>query len=314
MRRFGTLAALIATALVATAAHAAVRPSACDLDWRSSLAGSSKSFGDNDFGGSYWASAGLVVPGDFLLLALCTNWDGDEAVIQAMIANHEPQNRIDDWIDHQANIASQIQNVVASGLRGSDVGAEVGADITLFGRTKDVFGLDAGVTEAGGGASIEVLGVTLFDTSFTTSVTLLWPATFFTARQGVDLGIIELTAKAELVGMIGITGQLSSVNNGFSGTVTPMTALDVEASAIFDVAIASAGVVGSLNLLDISLPITATVTTSGWSLTVNALIEALEGSIEIFAEAFGEEASEVLADWGGITLLNRRLYNGADDF
>lgn len=314
MRRFDTIAALIATTLLATAAHAGDRPDACDINWRSSLAGSNKSFGDNDFGGSYNASAGLVVPGDFILLMLCTNWDGDEAIIQGMIAHGDPQRHIDAVREHQERLEDQIQDVLDAGLRGSDLGAEVGADLTLFGKTKDVFRLDAGVSEAGGGATIEVLGLTLFDTSFTTRVGLMYGTTFFTARQGVDLGIIELSAKAELVGMLGVNGEISSVNNGFQGTVTPMTALDVEASAIFDVAIASAGVIGSLNLLDISLPITATVTTSGWNLTVNALIEALEGSIEIFAEAFGEEASEVLADWDGITLLDKRLFRGNGSF
>lgn len=329
MRHLETLAAICALTFTTTA-HAGIfdvvdgaavtlddgdQLEACEsFDYIGYTQSAGKTFGDDDFGGSYATLAGLFAPRSDSVAYWCLQYQWNSAYAnyhnglgQADFAAPYEQAmgvaelNLDDWLDEDA-------------LAGVNIGASAGADVTLFGLTADVFVAKGKASAEGGEAYIEVMGATVLDKSFSTTLSKSYPVTFFSATQGVDLGIFALVARAELTGTMGATASLSPSSDGVTGTVTPGAALEVNAEAIVDIVVASAGVTGSLSLLDASVPIVATIDSDGWSLTVDIVVTALEGCIEIFGEFMGIGDSTVIADWDGVTLFDQQLFGQSGGF
>lgn len=301
-----TTAALCLLVAAADSAHA-TRPAACDdATVASQMESAGDAFGDNDFGGSYSASAGLDVPADEIF-AQCQVWD----ILQVMIDAASDSGLLDQetvLAVIQASAGAQIEIMDALGTDSPRIGAEAGADVTLFGDTEDVFAIGGYVDADGGRGYVEVMGETLIAPQFEGFGLHIYPSTFFSAKAGVDLLIFELTARAKLEGFVGVVGQVVQDGAGFTGSVTPMTGLDVNASAGVDILFASAGVRGSLNLFTASLPVIGAIDDVEWSVTVDAVVEVLDGYIEVYGKLFGESDSERLCSWEGETLFEDTLY------
>lgn len=309
-----TIAALIALTLTAaaSAAHAA-RPAVCDnYDARGQTAEVDRDFGPRDFGGYLMIDSGLTVPADDLL-PLCRYYDQQQHIIGVYAALGLPPELYSfitaPFVANRESAARDIARLGRMGLDGIYVGADVGAGVRLFGTSVKVLGIEAGLGTSGALAKLNVAGMTVVDAEVDGSfhMPFVWPV--FAAQKGVDLYIFEVTARATAIAALGIEGSVSASRNGVSGTVRPYAGLDVGVSADVDVYFASAGVSGSLNLADVSLPTEGDFDGSAWNLAVNAAVDVLAGRIEVYGSLLGQRESVTLADFGGFELLNLELLN-----
>lgn len=322
MRRFNTAAALCALTLTASTAHAVGWMDNADelevctaYDYLTVNEVVSEDFGDGDFGGHYYTVAGLYAPVSDAVGYWCFHysWNSVGANMYTLVGatNEARPYQQQMWLAER-----MIEDTLDEDpLDGVHVKAKAGADVTLFGHTEDVFSARGKVEADGGELSIAVMGTTLVDEAFgLTYEDDPYVVTFFSAYKGVNLGIFELSARAELAGTLGAEAELSVVGSGLDGNVTPYARLDVTAEAILDILFASAGVTGSLDLLNVRVPIDAGIDADGWSLDAGLVITALDGVIEIFGELFGATARETIAEWQGLTLYRGTLFAEGGDF
>lgn len=184
--------------------------------------------------------------------------------------------------------------------------ATAALDVTIFGVTESL--LDAYAAENSDGtndAELYILGLEV-------SLNYEHEKTFFEKSKTFMVGPVPVTVKA------GATGTLSlAVTTGTAIVVTPGIALDATLSAGVggdgDFISASAGVRGTLNLIDVSLPISLNAYLSGstwkYSVTGTLTISTLSGVVALYAEAsldlgifeVGAEYSYDLFSWKGLS-------------
>ena len=195
-----------------------------------------------------------------------------------------------------------------TGTSGSSAKLEATAalDVTIFGITQSL--LDAYAAENSNGTNTAWLQI--LDQNV--SLNYEYEQTFFDESKTFMLGPVPVTVSA------GATGTLSlAVTTGTAIVVTPGIALDATLSAGIggdgDFISASAGIRGTLDLIDISLPISMNAYLSGstWMYSVTGTLEisTLSGVLALYAEAsldfgffeIGAEYSYDLFSWEGLS-------------
>lgn len=181
-----------------------------------------------------------------------------------------------------------------------------GLDVTVFGYTLGL--LDAYAAEYSSGSNtawLQILGQSV-------SLNYEHEQTFFEQSKTFMLGPVPVTVTA------GVTGTLSlEVTTGSAIVATPGISIDATLSAGIggggDFISAEAGIRGTLNLIDISLPVSMNAYLSGstWKYTVTGTLEisTLSGVVALYAEAsidfglfeVGAEYSYDLFSWKGLS-------------
>ncbi len=134
---------------------------------------------------------------------------------------------------------------------------------------------------------------------------------FFSAKRTFMVGPVPLGVTATITGEAGLDlGVSLTCPAGVKLEATPYTKLHVDASAGVNVVVASFGVQGSLNLINVSLPRTAAFE---WDaarncpkamFSVNRTITTLDGTMGLFAQVkvlfFKKRWDVTLARWNGM--------------
>jgi hypothetical protein len=197
-----------------------------------------------------------------------------------------------------------------TGTSGTSPRLEAAAalDVTIFGITQSL--LDAYAAEYGSGSSSSTASLSILGQSV--SLNYEHEQTFFDESKTFMVGPVPVTISA------GATGTLSlAVTTGTAIVFTPGIALDATLSAGLggdgDFVSASAGIRGTLNLIDISLPISMNAYQSGstWMYSVTGTLEisTLSGVLALYAEAsidfgffeVGVDYSYDLFSWEGLS-------------
>ena len=195
-----------------------------------------------------------------------------------------------------------------TGTSGTNPKLEAAAalDVTLFGLTESL--LDAYAAENGDGSTSASLSIG----GYSVSLNYEHETEFFDQSKTFMLGPVPVTVRA------GAAGTLSfDVTTGAAIVATPGIALDATLSAGIggdgDFVSAEAGIRGTLNLIDISLPISMNAYKSGstwmYSVTGTLTISTLSGVLALYAEAsidfgffeIGAEYSYDLFSWDGLS-------------
>jgi hypothetical protein len=134
----------------------------------------------------------------------------------------------------------------------------------------------------------------------------------------IYLGPIPVKVTVGARGAVGLACSLEIGLAYLSGMVTPQAKVTVFADVNVDLWLAGAGVRGTVNLIDWSMPIGATAYLSipelaiRYSATINNRFKALAGKIELYAwinYIFGKkEWTHTLFSWGGYDLGGKELY------
>lgn len=201
--------------------------------------------------------------------------------------------------------------------------AHITAGATIVNNSATMASFELGAEQTGNkpeGASakawgkLSILGYTVWGPSYSTSAPIQlagldapiahsWEAT---ARFMV--GPVPMSAKFTLGVMAGLELQLSVIPSelAITGSITPYITTDLVIDVAVDIVVASAGVRGEITFFDNRLPIVAKASYSPSSqavhatLTVNNELHLLDGSISLFAQAFGQDIAELeIFAWEG---------------
>lgn len=203
------------------------------------------------------------------------------------------------------------------------------ATATVFGKKKTIAyvvgELSSEYGEAiGGSVNVYVLGSNIYNhgVSHTLAFDKSWSRTFFSASQTYMVGPVPISVSASVSGELGfqLTGGLTT--HGIQAEFEPFAGADVAASAGVGISgVASAGVTGELELVRISLPMTAELDVSQvvlsrrltWGLSVDLVFEALAGKLKVYAELLWARYEKTIASWSG-TSWTTSLYDNGGTF
>ena len=185
-------------------------------------------------------------------------------------------------------------------------------DLTILGVDIELFSATTYQTETDNGSDLGNVALTIFGES-AVSVNATYEQTFFEKSQTFTVGFVPVTVTA------GATGELK-LGLSYAGgalTITPSAGiyatLSAGVGADSDVAGASAGIRGTLTLIEVSLPIEVKVyVESGkakYSVSGTLELDTLSGSLELYAEAYvkvlgvkiGVDWSKTLFSWDGFS-------------
>lgn len=146
--------------------------------------------------------------------------------------------------------------------------------------------------------------------SSTISVSKTFSPTLMSASGWFWAGPIPVHATARAVGTIGFSASGTVSPTGINVSFTPRAGANGYLSAEVDVLFASAGVYGSLNLLDAKLPTTGKLllnTAAGqcagvhWDLDTDLNVYSLDGEFGVKASLFGETWKAKVFGWDGFS-------------
>ncbi len=159
-----------------------------------------------------------------------------------------------------------------------------------------------------GDASLKLLGIALPVTLGTVEGEMLPPIVrdFLGGNLNIKAGPLHVKVQGSVTGTFGLRGQLSPTASGASVTVTPYIDLTANASGSASAACAGAGLHGYLNLLDLSVPFTASVdfVQRAVGLTADLVASFLSGRVWISWSACLASGTINLAQWDGFGPYN----------
>ncbi|MBL8636700.1 MAG: hypothetical protein JNM40_25980 [Myxococcales bacterium] len=265
-----TLSVLAFTSLAASGSALADVPDSCgtavaelNKTWSKS-----DSFGDDNFGAAYAASATLQGKRDGLSVAGNLNAD--------------------------ASVFGSTQNVVkVTGKAEAAVVARTSSEsLDVFVVGKNIFHHSRS-SGTGSGS-----GVTL-------SINKNWDVTFFSADKRFWVGPVPVKVKATAAGSAGIAFNSDIGIFAVNASLVPTAKAFATASASVDAWVAEAGVDGRLTLVEASVPTTGelNLTTVGvyYKADSDLSLNYLSGRLNVFAKAFGKRHEKKIADWSGTT-------------
>lgn len=181
------------------------------------------------------------------------------------------------------------------------VDSATGIDVTLLGKSIELFSATAYQTESDDGSDLSTASLTIFGIS-NPGVNLTYEQEFFEESETYMVGPVPVHVS------VGATGELGlSLKFGGAGlTLTPTAGIYATAEAGVggecDVGGASAGVRGRLTLIELGLPITLHLYMDGaqprYSVKGDLTLTSLSGSLELYAEAYVKICFvKVSADW-----------------
>jgi hypothetical protein len=168
------------------------------------------------------------------------------------------------------------------------------------------------------GVDAYVLGQAVYSNEFAAEVSYskLWSQTFFTVSQWFTVGPVPVRVSASAKGYAGfdIWGQLDV--NSIDLTFRPRLSLGAKAFAGVDIAFASAGIYGELNILRASLPIEADIRHANvnactpspltlgpavkWDLDIELDLESLDGELGVEATLLSDTWRKRIVKWNGL--------------
>lgn len=200
-----------------------------------------------------------------------------------------------------------------------------GIDVTLFGNKTSLLQATAYQTSSNSGASLETGSIEILGNSMDYGVNVTYEKEFWSKSKTFVVGVVPVAVTASATGSLGMR---LSYNSG-TLTLTPSADLSASVQAGVgvgsDVAGASAGVRGSLTLLNISLPISLKIFTSSgqtkFTVSGDLTIETLSGSLALYAEAYvkvfgvkiGVDWSYKLFSWTGLS-FTKSLFSKTSSF
>ncbi|QSQ17931.1 hypothetical protein [Myxococcus landrumensis] len=172
-----------------------------------------------------------------------------------------------------------------------------------------------------GSAALYAMSSMIWSTNLTgnfATTPINWSRSFFSVSKTFMVGPVPLTVKASLTGGVTmrVNGQVNPLLAAVTGTVGGFA--NVVASAAVNVAIASFGVTGSLQLINASVAPQASLDwglcMASWQLkaplNLNALSGTLTGFVKIKLLFFNKTWNVIIANWSGI-VRNLVLYNAS---
>lgn len=203
--------------------------------------------------------------------------------------------------------------------------------VTLFDEDFDLFKLTASGTGASYASdsvssAVYVLGAKLDERSASLPATkriVNKCLTLAEAEAEFEVVGIPIIVTASSDGCIYVDVGASWASSALTGTVTPGASVDATLKAgigaDIGVASASAGVYGTITVVDASLPLSlsAAVGTSGVTVTESAKLTmtGLDGEVGLYAEAcflgFCDEDTVTIFDWTGLTYANASIFSAS---
>ena len=208
------------------------------------------------------------------------------------------------------------------------VEVDASANVMLFGQHAQVASINAhGRADSNGGfydASMYVMGKEIFHeagSSFSHDQAI--SVTFIEVKQTFWLaGFIPLSLKMTGSGQVGIAISGNAQPSQLSATVTPSVGVTGSLGLGLDAVIAAFWVTGNVKLVNVAVPVTATVSAAdganlAWGLDIDLVISTLDGYLSFDWEAVGGvfKGSEKLFEWAGLSWTYRLMsLNGAEAF
>lgn len=208
--------------------------------------------------------------------------------------------------DVLARVSGQA-GTTAAGDRADALG-RARALATVFGDSRTLARVEgkASLKNSLGTSSIvvNVLGTDLYSRSVSGNLTdnKSWSKTFYSASKTIWFGPIPVSFKGSVKGNLGISYGAGYAASTFNLNTRPWMNAVATGSAGVDVLFASAGVAGSLTLLELALPSSANLAMSStgatWGIQSDLTLKSLAGKITAYAELFGERWERTIASWG----------------
>jgi hypothetical protein len=216
-----------------------------------------------------------------------------------------------------SSAANDLNGMLPSGTVPSSF-AEVlggaGASATLFGQNLTILDVDGYVGDNSGlvnKLAVTAAGTSIYSASVSPSVGYSYTLekAFIDHDQQFMVGPIPVTLHADVTGSIGVSETLTASTSSLSSVTTPNVNLTVNASAGVGGSFLSAGVEGSLTLLDMSVPLNLGYTSAGrtFSASSSLNISTLDGSIDLYAQmkinmgfyTYKKKWTQDVASWDG---------------
>jgi hypothetical protein len=199
---------------------------------------------------------------------------------------------------------------------------DTGAQLTLFGATPDhpiveMFATAEGENDTGlGHFEVDVKGVAVFSATAATSDISVeydhelpqvfeWSTTFYVG--------VPVVVEGSIGGSAGISAEGTLNETTLSVTTTPFLGFDASLSAGVGTTGASAGVEGSINYIQGSVPFTHSLTFTGadkgYDESAKIRLSGLSGTVSLYAKAGPLKATKQLAGWDGMTFAQDTLYH-----
>lgn len=247
------------------------------------------SLGSGDVQASYFAEAGLTSCNATNLAGASTLVPVPGCTLPAPFCPRVPQDPLC-MVDATEEYAS--------------VDAQGGGGVTLFGDQRSLW-VALSATTADGASSMNItvvgFGLTLLDQGFSTVP--IGYGISYGAEKDFSVAGVSVKVDGEANAWIGATLGGGAITDGFEVTATPTITVGVDASARAGVSCASAGIDGSVDVLDLTVPSSFSLAYSGGTLTfgVDSSFDysALSGSLDVSACLCGECASDTIASYGG---------------
>lgn len=180
--------------------------------------------------------------------------------------------------------------------------------VTVFGSDKELARISGKATLTGSqGTSayyVRVLGVDVKSKSVSGNLSgneSLYDASFLEASKTIWLGPLPVKFTGAVRGTLGVSYLAQYATSTLSVTAKPNANLYAYASAGIDVWLASAGVSGSLSLIQAAVPGKASAVVSpnavSWSLDSDLTLTSLSGQIDAYASLAGKKWRMCLAKW-----------------
>jgi hypothetical protein len=238
---------------------------------------------------------------------------GAELWIVGGAANYNSINGLKANVASVAHAAAAVAADVPASPSTSYAGVmgDMGVAVTLFGKNLTVVEANAYANNAGPSQHLEVnaLTFTLYSVDANGLANPNYSAKFFEAEADIWVGCIPLVVTADATGEVGVrySGSIGvdskTHDRKFTLTETPYAGLDVSASVGVGGQSVSAGLEGSLSLIELSVPFSYTIDTDAKSYSESAdfQVSTLSGELDLYAQAFSFKATKKLASFDGYT-------------
>lgn len=204
------------------------------------------------------------------------------------------------------------------------VSSASGLDLTLLGNKTSLFHATAYQTSSNNGSSLETGSIEILGNSMDYGVNVSYEKEFWSKSKTFVVGVVPVAVTASATGTLG----MSLTYNG-ALVLTPSADLSASVQAGVgvgsDAAGASAGVRGSLTLINLGLPVSLKIFTSGgqtkFTVSGDLTLETLSGSLALYAEAYvkvfgikvGVDWSYKLFSWTGLS-FTKNLFSKTSSF
>jgi hypothetical protein len=240
--------------------------------------------GNSDFGASIWLVAGAMNPEGLTTFKSRVEGTGAKDEVFAALPSSTPPS----------NYLEAI--------------ADAGVNVTLFGETQNLVEALASIENNDGPkdtVKVMVLGMTAYEKANENVFDIKFSEEFFHLQQQYFIGGMPLTVRVGVEGSAGAKGNLDYNWNTseVKCTITPYAGIDANASIGIGISGFSVGVEGELQLVQVSFPVTEKLNTQErtYASAVDFDVSTLEGSLALYAEAFGYKAKKNIASFEGFS-------------